>query len=88
MPRFFFDFTENGVPHPDYEGTELPDLEQARLEALEMLRDIAKDELATGAAKHFVIEVRDGDGCPQITVSLSLTAASLTAAHSGSGPST
>jgi uncharacterized protein DUF6894 len=75
MPRFFFDFAENGVAHPDYEGTDLPDLEQARLEALDMLRDIAKDELAVGDAKHFVIAVRDSKGCPQITVSLSLTVA-------------
>ena len=43
MPRFYFDVTDTGRTYPDPEGTELPDLERARAEALATLGGIARD---------------------------------------------
>src|SRR5687768_6794991 len=72
MPRYFFDVSDTGRRFSDTEGTELDDIEAARKEALAALGGIAKDELPDGDFREFVIEVRDGDGAPQLTASLSL----------------
>ncbi|MER9120211.1 hypothetical protein NKJ55_13150 [Mesorhizobium sp. M0106] len=45
MPRIFFDFTDNGQVFPDVEGTDLPDLEAAKQEAVRALVEITKDKL-------------------------------------------
>ncbi|MER8549466.1 hypothetical protein [Mesorhizobium sp. M0203] len=45
MPRFFFDFTDTGQVFPDVEGTDLPDLEAAKQEAVRALVEITKDKL-------------------------------------------
>jgi hypothetical protein len=72
MPRYFLDLTTNGEAHPDYEGTELASPQQALLEALEIIGDIAKDEWSDGASKHFTVAVRDDGTLPPFTISLSL----------------
>jgi hypothetical protein len=43
MPRFFFDFLDNGRLFPDTEGSELADVAEARAEALATLCQVAKD---------------------------------------------
>ena len=70
MPRFYFDFSENGIVHPDFEGTELVGSEEARLEVLDIIRDVAKDEVPAGPARHYAVKVREADGPALITISL------------------
>ena len=74
MPQYFFDLTENGLIHPDFEGADLAGLQEARREAVEMLADLARDELLDGVAKHFCITVRDAGGPPQIAIHVTLCA--------------
>ncbi len=40
MPRFFMNIRRGGAQIPDLEGDELPDVEAARREALETVRDM------------------------------------------------
>jgi hypothetical protein len=72
MPRYFFDITNTGKTWPDSEGTELANLEKAREEALRTLAEIVKDKLPDGDHRNFMIEIREGDGAPLISASLSL----------------
>jgi hypothetical protein len=72
MPRYYFDFTDHGKRVSDTDGTVFADIEAARTEALCTLGGIAKDELANGDQRLFVVEIHDGDGRAQITASLSL----------------
>lgn len=72
MPRFYFDITDNGRIEIDDEGAEFPDLEVARKDAANSLVEIAKDALPDGDARDFVIDIREGDGPPQITIRISL----------------
>lgn len=72
MPRFFFDITDNGRVERDLEGTEFPDIEGARKDAMSTLVEIAKDELPDGDARDFVIDIHDGDSKPRITVTISV----------------
>jgi len=41
MPRYFFN-TEDGVPHVDLEGAELPDVTHAQHDAVTLFADILK----------------------------------------------
>jgi hypothetical protein len=45
MPVFYFPVWEHGKLIPDEEGVELPDSEEARVEALRTLSEIARDAL-------------------------------------------
>jgi hypothetical protein len=72
MTRYYFDFSSDGQRVSDSEGTVFADIEGARTEALHTLGGIAKDELADGDQRLFVVEIHDGDGRAQITASLSL----------------
>ena len=59
MPRFFFHHTD-GVFDPDNEGTELPDLETARVEAVRFAAELVRarpHEVWSGDT--FRIEVSD-----------------------------
>ena len=71
VPRYYFDFLDGDRAVPDTEGTELPDIEDARTEALAALGGIARDELPDGDDRRFAVTVRDGDG-PKLTASLVL----------------
>lgn len=57
MPRFFFDYYEDGDLFIDREGVELADLAAARIEAAEVAADIARDHLA-GTPTGTQVEVR------------------------------
>ncbi|MER9052758.1 hypothetical protein [Mesorhizobium sp. M0910] len=48
MPRYFFDFTDTGKVFLDVVGTDLPDLEAAKAEAVKALVEITKDKLPDG----------------------------------------
>ena len=56
MPRYRFDVTDTGRVTRDEEGLELPDIREARKQALAALADIAKDELPKADHREFVIE--------------------------------
>jgi hypothetical protein len=73
MTLYFFDITDSGKGWPDDTGTELPDIEAAREEALATLGEIARDKLPDGDCRDFVIEIRDRQGGPTLLrASLSL----------------
>ncbi len=59
MPLYFFDVIDNGVLTRDEFGVELPGVEEARGEAVVLLPDIARDELAGGECHTFACSVRD-----------------------------
>jgi hypothetical protein len=71
MPRYFFDLQDDTVLVDD-EGTELAGIDAARRQALAVLGGIAKDELARQHHDWFAINVRDQDGRPVLTASLSV----------------
>lgn len=72
MPRYHFDVTDTGRLTRDEEGLELPNLQEARKEAVAALADMAKDELPDGDHREFVVEVRHGRPEPILRATLSL----------------
>lgn len=81
MPRYFFDIDDTGqqMLHDD-EGSELPGADQARLEALAVLPDLARDELPDGDRRAFTVVVRDDNGRSIFRATLSLHAEWMNAA--------
>ncbi len=62
MPRYFFHRTD-GDFDPDREGTELPDLDAARLEAIKYAAETVKDSPdQVWSSTPFRIEVSDDTG--------------------------
>jgi len=72
MPRYYFDYVDGAAGTEDDEGTELPDLEAARTEALLSLGLIAKDELPDRDHRDFQISIRDQSGAVLMVLSLFL----------------
>jgi glycine/D-amino acid oxidase-like deaminating enzyme len=73
MPRYFFD-THDGGTVKDDTGTEFPDLDAVRKEAMRLLPDIARDEVPRdGDHRTFVVLVTDEDGRPVYSATLSYT---------------
>ena len=73
MPLYFFDVTDTGQTSRDDEGAEFATVEQARREALRALGGIARDELAKGGDREFIIRIREAaNGSPILSASLSL----------------
>ena len=65
MPRYHFDLQDGAAFVDDEEGTELPDIESAQIEAAESLADVVKDLTwrVSDPSGHFLaIEVRDSGG--------------------------
>lgn len=63
MPRYFFDFRQNGVLAPDTVGCEFPDAEQAYLEAFKAAQEMWTELLAQRRdPRRCSFEVHDGDG--------------------------
>jgi hypothetical protein len=62
MPRYFFDVFDGEKLVRDEIGIELADLEQVRIEAIEALPDIARDQLPDGDERAFAVEARDEHG--------------------------
>src|SRR3954465_15913481 len=73
MPLYFFDRIENGEVFRGEHGTEFASLQDARREALLALTEIARDELPDHSdGCELLIYVREDDGPPILSVSLSL----------------
>jgi hypothetical protein len=72
MPRYYSDIRDGDYVQKDNEGTLLSGLAEARAQAVRTLPDIARDEMPDGGQREFVIEVKDENGRPLITVRLSL----------------
>lgn len=63
MPMFFFDLEQDGKVESDEVGTDLPDMQAARNEAIETLVEIAKDFLPSdGPRKVLAVIIRDKAG--------------------------
>ena len=62
MPRYFFDFVDDGRCVSDEEGYDLPDTESARTETLRTLGEIAKGELSKNGRDDFQVAVRNEGG--------------------------
>ena len=60
--KFFIDFQDGDALHEDDEGGEFLGLKQARKEAIGLLADIAKDELADSGYRNLTATVRDESG--------------------------
>lgn len=68
MPRYFFDVYDDVVA-PDDEGQELPNLDAARLKALEGARELIIEQVRHGyMARSHWIDVRDEHGEHVLTV--------------------
>ncbi|TIT17708.1 MAG: hypothetical protein E5W81_26665 [Mesorhizobium sp.] len=61
MPRYFFDFADANDVYPDDQGTDLPDVEAAKVEAAKALAAIVKDK-ADGSDRSFAMIVRTETG--------------------------
>jgi hypothetical protein len=70
MPRYFFNLVYNGRAWPDEDGTELPDIEEVRVQALTILGNIAKNELTKNGHDNFQVSVRDEWGHVVLTASV------------------
>jgi hypothetical protein len=69
MPRYHF-HVHDGVNMPDPEGTELPGLMTARMEALRLAGHLLKDrETPFAHAEEWRLDVTDGKGLLQFTMS-------------------
>lgn len=72
MPRFYFDTQLSDAPwFEDREGDLLRDRDRARLEALDHLRDLAKEHLREHATIR--VRVRDDRPPPLLILNLSLS---------------
>ena len=73
MPRFFFDIRDGFVTH-DEDGTELPNVEAVRKAAMDLLPQVAADEIpADGDRRHFTVLVTDEGGHPVYSATLTYT---------------
>jgi hypothetical protein len=77
MTLFYFDLSRGDRQCPDEEGTDLPDAEEARSEAIEALVAMGKDYRARLANGALSILVRQ-NGKPLFRATLSLTLETLT----------
>ena len=85
MARYFF-HSEDGRPRTDDEGTELPSLAAARVEAVRVMGDILKEEpdqvLATGSLR---LTVTDKTGLIYFALDLAATDAAAGQARRSGG---
>jgi hypothetical protein len=70
MPRYYFDWSDNGRTVRDEDGIDLPDLVTAREEAAKGLAGLARDVLPSAVRRDLGITVRDEDGQPIFTTSI------------------
>ncbi|NNM72732.1 DUF6894 family protein [Enterovirga aerilata] len=71
MPRYFFDIDDGGDRTTDHVGTDFPDAEAARAEAISVLPSIARDAPRTDS-REIVATVRDESGLPIFRARLSI----------------
>ena len=70
MPKYFVDFQDGDVLHPDEEGSDLFGFEEAREEAIALLPQVARDKLPDGEHREFIATVRDESGVALYRASL------------------
>ena len=74
MPKFFFDIYDGERNFRDDEGSDLSDREAARVQALSVISDIARDNSPDGDRRDFITDIRDETGRVIFTATLSLVA--------------
>ena len=74
MPRFFFDIDDGEHRLQDDDGVELADDQEARMKAISVLPDIAREVLPDGDRRIFVSKVRDATGRTIFMATLSFVA--------------
>jgi hypothetical protein len=62
MSRYYFDLFTSDGPTRDDHGQELSSRERLRKEAIQLLPDIARDELPGSDRDRFTVKVRGSDG--------------------------
>ena len=62
MPRYFFDIEDGSHSTRDMHGHELAGPDAARVEAIRVLPDIARDEAPHGNNRDYKVAVRDRTG--------------------------
>ena len=77
MPRYFFDLDDGEGASRDGEGTELPDLDAAQIEATDTLTAIGRERFRGREGGAVRIEVRSEDGRTLLRVELTYEAKSL-----------
>jgi hypothetical protein len=70
MPRYYFDWQDNGRSMRDEDGIDLPDIATAREEAAKGLAELARDVLRAAVRRELGITVRDEDGQAIFTTSI------------------
>jgi hypothetical protein len=75
MPRFYFNLREDGRVVEDDEGTDLPDLAAAKLEATETATAMAREHLRNSG--ELIVEVRDERRKPVVVVSVEVRIAEI-----------
>ena len=78
MPRYFFDIRNGDGLIPDEEGTDLPDLQAAQLEAARTLADMSRDHAINNAPHRLSVEVKDDQQKPLLEAVLTLEVRPLT----------
>ncbi|MDR7037054.1 MULTISPECIES: DUF6894 family protein [Methylobacterium] len=70
MPRYFFDVVDGG-PHRDDTGSECATLDEVRDAAIQVLPDIAREQIrADGDRRFFTVVARDEEGRAIYTATL------------------
>ena len=72
MSTYFFDVVDGERVYTDQVGASFVDDHAARLEVIDILRELARDEL-TCAARSFVTTARDASGRTRFRATLTLT---------------
>lgn len=73
MPKFHFDVRYDGDPwSEDPDGTELPDANEARNEAVSLMAELVLDNLRK--YHELAVRVRDGQPTPLLTLTLAMDA--------------
>ncbi|MDR7040465.1 hypothetical protein J2X36_005248 [Methylobacterium sp. BE186] len=72
MPRFFIDSNDDDVLIEDDEGLEFVDAAAARIAAITMLPDMAREKIPDGDRRTFCVSIRDEQGATLYTATLSM----------------
>ena len=73
MPRYFFDISDGNLTRDDA-GTEFPNAHAARDAAINVLPDIARQEIGVRGSREVLVLVRDENDRALFTAALTLTA--------------
>ena len=60
MPVYHFDYVDDGMVAPDPIGTPLDDFDEAKIEAVRALVELARDEIQGPERRELAIMVREG----------------------------